>query len=84
MLVSVGVNVAVIVDVPAPAKLSVVPDIVATLVFDEVYVNVPGVEEVGALIEAAVSPKRAVIGLNAPRIGIARFTVTTMVVVVVV
>ena len=77
-------NVAVIVEVPTPAKLSVVPDIVATLVFDELYVNVPGVEEVGALIVAAASPKVAVIGLNAPNVGIARFTVTTMVVVVVV
>ena len=84
MLVSAGVNVAVIVDVPAPLNVSVVPDIVATLVFDELYVNVPGTEEVGALIEAVVSPKVAVIGLNAPRIGIARFTVMTVVVVVVV
>jgi len=82
--VSAGVNVAVIVDVPAPLNVSVVPDIVATLVFDEVYVNVPGVEELGALIVAAVSPKVAVIGLNAPRIGVALLTVTTMVVVVVV
>ena len=73
-----------IVDVPTPAKLSVVPDIVATPVFDEVYVNLPGVDEVGALIVAAVSPKVAVIGLNVPNVGVALLTVTTMVVVVVV
>ena len=77
-------NVAVIVDVPAPLNVSVEFDIVATLVFDEVYVNVPGVEEMGALIVPGVSPKVAVIGLNAPRIGVALLTVTTMVVVVVV
>jgi hypothetical protein len=35
LVVSVGVNVAVIVEVPAPAKLSVVPLIDATFVFDE-------------------------------------------------
>jgi len=76
------VNVAVIVAVPAPTNESDVPLIDTTPVFEEVYVNVPGVDEVGALIDVEESPKVAVIAANTPRVGVALVTVTVAVVVV--
>jgi hypothetical protein len=81
LVVSVGVNVAVIVEGPAPAKLSVVPLIDATFVFDEEYVNDPGVDDDGALIVVEASPKVALIAANTPRVGVALVTVTVVVVV---
>jgi len=76
------VNVAVTVAVPAPTNVIVVPLIDTTPVFEDEYVNDPGIEELGALIVAVVSPKVAVIAVNTPRVGVARFTVTVAVVVV--
>jgi len=69
-VVSFGVNVAVIVEVPAPTNESVVPLIDATAVFDDEYVNDPGVDELGALIEVGLSPKIALIAVNTPRVGV--------------
>jgi hypothetical protein len=65
------VKFAVMVDVPAPVKVSVDPLTVATAVFDEVYANVPGVLEVGAVIVVALSPKVAETLLNDPSVGVA-------------
>jgi hypothetical protein len=65
------VKFAVMVDVPAPVKVSVDPLTVATAVFDEVYANVPGVLEVGAVIVVALSPKVAETLLNGPSVGVA-------------
>jgi len=50
------VNVAVIVEVPAPTNESVVPLIDATAVFDDEYANDPGVDDDGALIDVELSP----------------------------
>ena len=57
-MVSVGVNVAVMVDVPAPTTVAVADDIVATEVFAEEYVHVPATElvTVGAVTLNDASP----------------------------
>ncbi len=47
---------AVIVEVPAPAKVSVDPLIVATAVWEEVYANEPAVSAEGAVMVCAASP----------------------------
>ena len=75
---------AVIVDVPAPVKVRVELLMVATEVFDEVYANVPGVLEVGAVIVVAMSPKVAETLLNVPSVGVAWPTAMVIVVELVV
>jgi hypothetical protein len=60
--VFVGVKVAVIVEDPTPARVTVLPETVATDVLDEEYETDPAIVEpetvaVGSLIENAESPK---------------------------
>jgi hypothetical protein len=59
LAVSVGVKVAVIRDVPAPATVRVVPETVMTDVVPDEYVKVPGTEPatVGTVTGKAESPK---------------------------
>jgi hypothetical protein len=52
----VGVNVAVIVDVPAPATVAVLPLKDSTDGVEDEYVKVPGVLGVGAVRENVESP----------------------------
>jgi hypothetical protein len=59
LVASVGVKVAVMTEVPAPATVSVVPETVMTDVVPDEYVKVPGTEPVtvGAVTVKAASPK---------------------------
>jgi hypothetical protein len=70
LVVSVGVKLAVIVDVPTPANVRVDPLTVATAVFDEEYANDPAVSAVGAVMVCAVSPTAALTLLKAPSVGV--------------
>ena len=54
---SVGVNVAVIVDEPAPATVAVAPLSEITDGSDDAYVNVPTGEDVGVPMAKSASPK---------------------------
>ena len=84
--VSAGVNVAVIVDEPAPAIVAVAPLKSATDVSADVYDQVPDTAlppnvAVGSLNENAGSPNVFVGTLSAPSVSVARETVTVIVTV---
>ena len=75
LVVSVGVNVAVIVAVPAPTIVIVEALNDTTDVSDDAYVNAPGVDGVGADTVEGASPKVAEIGDHV-NVGVA-FEMTT-------
>ena len=71
---------AVMVEVPAPVKVSVDPLMVATAVSEDEYEKDPGTDDVGAVIVAVLSPKVAETLVNVPSTGVAWATVTVIVV----
>ena len=85
MVVLVGVNVAVITEVPAPTTVRVVPETVMTDVVPDEYVKVPGTEPVtvGAVTVKAESPKFFETLPQAENVGDPLPTVTVIVVVAV-
>ena len=76
----VGVKLAVMVEVPAPVKVSVEPLTVATAVSEDEYEKDPGTDDVGAVMVAALSPNVALTLVNVPSTGVAWATVTVIVV----
>jgi hypothetical protein len=70
---SVGVNVAVMTEVPAPVTVSVVPKTLMTDVVADEYVKVPGRDPVtvGAVTVNGESPKFFETSLQADNVGVA-------------
>jgi hypothetical protein len=58
------------VEVPAPTMVTVVPETVATAVFELVYVNAPVLVDVGATNEKAASPNVFVSAENPVKAGV--------------
>jgi hypothetical protein len=84
--VSVGANVAVIVDVPAPAMVMAVPDAVAVPAVPDAYVHAPATSAplscaVGFVGESGASPNVLLIADKVPSDGVAFATVTVNVTV---
>ena len=73
MVESVGVKVAVMTELPAPATVSVVPETLMTDVVADEYVNVPPKEPVtvGAVTVKAESPKFFETSLQVENVGVA-------------
>jgi hypothetical protein len=69
--VSLGVNVAVIRDVPAPATVAEVPFIEITEVVPEEYDHVPAVDEVGGVKLNALVPYILERSLKLLKVGVA-------------
>jgi hypothetical protein len=70
------------VEVPPPTMVIVVPEMVATAVFELVYVNAPLPLVVGAIIENAASPNVFVIGEKPDRtVVVTRFTWSVVVII---
>jgi hypothetical protein len=69
---SVGVKVAVIIELPTPATVRVVPETLMTDVVADEYVNEPAREfaSVGAVMEKAESPKFLETPLQALKVGV--------------
>jgi hypothetical protein len=67
----VGVNVAVITEVPAPTTVAELPLTEMTEVVAEEYANVPGVLDVGSVSVKVESPKALVTALQDPKVGVA-------------
>ena len=82
MVVSVGVKVAVMTEVPASTTVSVVPETLMTDVVADEYVNEPGIDPVtvGAVTVKAESPKFFEIPPHAEKVGVGlpiiKFSVT--------
>ena len=73
MVVSVGVKVAVMTEVPAPTTVSVVPETLMTDVVADEYENEPGIDPVtvGAVTVKAESPKFFETLLQVEKVGVA-------------
>jgi hypothetical protein len=69
--VSVGVNVAVITELPAPTTVAELPLTEMTEVVAEEYVNVPGVLDVGSVSGNVASPYAFVTAPHDPKVGVA-------------
>ena len=85
-VVSVGVNVAVTTDDPAPAIVTVFPEIVATDEFADTYPHAPAIDDPPNDADGSVTPKATSSNVlagndNAPSDGVAFATVTVIVTV---